>query len=47
MDKDKLYLNLIYINLVIFIFYSLFISFFSNESLPFHVNDFKNYNPAF
>ena len=47
MEKDKLYLNLTYINLIIFIFYSLFISFFSNESLPFHVNDFKNYNLFF
>jgi hypothetical protein len=47
MNKDKLCLNLTYINLIIFIFYSLFISFFSNESLPFHVTDFKNYNPFF
>ena len=43
MVKDKFYLNLIYLNLIIFIIYSLFIAFFSSEGLPLNVTDFKNY----
>ncbi len=47
MPNKKIYISFLFFNIVIFLFFSLFISLYSLEGLPVDGNDFKNFTTIF